>query len=336
MMNQSQSVANGAQYPVDLSSMNSSEVGSLADREMSRYLPQLSRMSTQLKQTSAQIESSVVEVCKSFQGIAEQAKATVNRGQSFLSAGSGGDRSEGSFDNLIRRCGDTLVKVLNAIEESGQVSRRAIERISQMDAASNTISKALEELEQIAQGNRMMALNARIEASHAGEKGTGFAVVAVEVASQTEKSQEVTARVGMVVDQLRELAGSTLEDLEKMIAKDAVRVEQCRQEVDGSLAELRLAHGAMKSVLAGMSQDGEQLASEIGLAVRGMQFQDRVSQRLAHVVEDLDTLQTRLTSGGGPLDAAVDDGFSAGTMSEERELAGLGADESGAGDVELF
>jgi hypothetical protein len=86
-----------------------------------------------------------------------------------------------------------------------------------------------------------------------------------------------------------------------------------------------------------MSEDGAHLASEIGLAIRGMQFQDRVSQRIAHVVEDLDTLHGKLAAGPGYAAGSLDyEGFSSGTMSEERVLAGLGEDESGAGDVELF
>ena len=38
-----------------------------------------------------------------------------------------------------------------------------------------------------------------------------------------------------------------------------------------------------------MTADGALLATDIGSAVRGLQFQDRISQRIAHVVSDLDT-----------------------------------------------
>ena len=336
-MNQQSAVP--SEYPCsgNLSAMGETERDSVTANDASRYLPHLSRMSEQLKQTSAQIENSVMEVCRSFQGIAQQAKVAVERGQTFLNQGSSSGRADGGFDSLIKRCGDTLVKVLNATQESGKVSRRAIERVALMDEASEKISAALEELDQISQGNRLMALNARIEAAHAGEQGTGFAVVAVEVAAQTEKSQKVTAYVGSVVEELRRLAASTREDLEKMLARDMLRIGECQEEVDESLAELRLAHGAMKNVLAGMSKDGAQLASEIGLAIRGMQFQDRVSQRIAHVVEDLDTLQKRLSRGPGQGDGAFgDEAFSAYTMVEERVVAGMGDNESAAGEVELF
>jgi hypothetical protein len=95
----------------------------------------------------------------------------------------------------------------------------------------------------------------------------------------------------------------------------------------------------MEQMLTGMTEEGSLLANDIGAAVRGLQFQDRTSQQIAHVVEDLDTLHTKLTARFGAMavgDTVMDEGFSAYTMHEERQVAGIGETESAAGDVELF
>lgn len=309
------------------------------EAESAQYLPHFSRMSEQLKQTSAQIESSVVEVCDSFQGIAERAKQAVVKTTNFLSREGDGISNTRSFEGLIENCGGTLVKILNVTEEAGEISRRAIERIQQMDKASQTISAALAQLEQIARGNKVLALNARIEAARAGRFGAGFGVVAMEVISQTERSQKVNAQVSELITNLRVLAGSTLDDLKRMNEQDHKRVDQCRAEVDESLNDLQTAHGEMKEMLTGMTEEGALLANDIGAAVRGLQFQDRTSQRIAHVIEDLDQLHSRLTNRFGDL-AAMEDvsksGFSDYTMQEEREVAGIQGAESTQGDIELF
>jgi methyl-accepting chemotaxis protein len=319
------------------------EKGPEVETELARYLPHFSRMSEQLKQTSKQIESSVVEVCNSFQGIALRAKETVARTTSFLSRTGEGTSDSRSFETLLDECSGTLVKILNVTEEAGEISHRAIERIRQMDQASQSISGAIEKLEEIANGNKILALNARIEAARAGEHGVGFAVVAMEVISQTERSQKVNAQVSELILNLRALAGSTLEDLQRMNERDRKRVEQCRSEADESLKNLQGAHDEMKTMLTGMTEEGASLSQEIGAAVRGLQFQDRTSQRIAHVVEDLETLQTKLsTRFGSGSDAgtasghASNEGFSDYTMHEERVVAGVGETESGGGDVELF
>jgi len=309
------------------------------EAELARYLPHFSRMSEQLVQTSKQIESSVVEVCGSFQGIALRAKEAVARTTSFLSHADEKSSDARSFDSLIDNCSGTLVKILNVTEEAGEISQRAIERIRQIDEASQSISQALEQLEQIASGNKILALNARIEAARAGEHGVGFAVVAMEVISQTERTQKVNAQVNELILNLRSLAGSTLEDLQRMNDKDRKRVEQCKTEVDESLRDLQGAHDEMKTMLTGITEESASLGQEIGAAVRGLQFQDRTGQRIAHVVEDLETVRNRLATrfgSGSDLGTASNQGFSDYTMQEERAVAGMGETEAGAGDVELF
>ena len=322
-----------------------SEVGKTAgevsgvETELARYLPHLSRMSKQLKQTSQQIETSVVDVCNSFQGIAERARSTVVRASGFLSSEDCRPSNKQSFERLIDNCSGTLVKILSTTEEAGEISRRAIDRIMQMDKASQMISAALSKLEQIAHENRMLAMNARIEAAHAGIYGAGFGVVAVEVVSQTERTQAVTVEICGLIANLRALAGSTLQDLQRMNDQDHKRMQQCRLEVDESLRDMQSAHGDMKTMLTGMTEDGTLLATDIGAAVRGLQFQDRTSQQIAHVIEDLDTVHGRLVDrfgGAHSVEASSNEGFSAFTMHEERSIAGMGGAESSAGDVELF
>jgi methyl-accepting chemotaxis protein len=312
--------------------------GTGVEAELARYLPHLGRLGTQLRQTSAQIEESVVEVCRNFDGIAERARATVRRTTGFL--GREGNAAEGkrSFDGLLQVCGSTMLNIMNASAEAGEISLRAVERIAEMDKASQQISVALRQLDDIAKGNKILALNARIEAAHCGDQGAGFAAVAVELASQTAKSRSVTSQVGDLVGNLRDLAQRTLDDLRRMHDRDRQRGQQCKREVDQALQDLHIAHVEMKEMLNAMTEDGALLASDIGSAIRGLQFQDRTSQRIAHVVEDLDTLRERLTARFGTFSvpAAADEGFSAYTMHEERQVAGLRGEEASAGEVELF
>jgi methyl-accepting chemotaxis protein len=311
---------------------------SLVEAELARYLPHIRRMSKQLQSTSQQIEGSVVQVCKSFQGIAERANSTVKRTQGFLSSEGERPSNRKSFEGLIQDCGDTLVKILNTTEQAGEVSRRAIDRIQEMDRASEKISAALEKLGRIAHENKMLAMNARIEAAHAGELGAGFAVVAVEVVAQTERAQQVTKQVGDLIVNLRSLAETTVQDLQRLNEQDSLRLSQCKNEVEESLREMQTAHGEMKTMLAGMTEEGAMLATDIGSAVRGLQFQDRTSQQMAHVVEDLDTLQAKLATrfGDAVVEQASHEGFSGLTMKEEREVAGIDGTEAVGGDVELF
>ena len=124
-----------------------------------------------------------------------------------------------------------------------------------------------------------------------------------------------------------------------MIDRDHERVRECRREVDDSLRDLEAAYGEMKTMLTGMMEEGTLLASEIGAAVRGLQFQDRISQRIAHVIKDLEELHDRLTGRFGAvreMDPASPALFFASIMHGERAVSGIDGPESAGGTVELF
>jgi methyl-accepting chemotaxis protein len=303
------------------------------NQAIAECLPHFGRLSEQLRQTSAQIESSVIGVCGSFQAIAERARAAVTQTSSFLETEASEKSAKRSFDSLVSSCSQTLVKTLEASEEAAETAERAIERVTNMEEISNNICKTLEKLENVARASRMLAMNARIEATHAGELGAGFNVVAVEVASQSNQVRELASHVDTLTTHLREQASTTVADLHSIAQRERQRLEQSRSEVEATLEDLRAAHQEMKQELASMNEQSALLASDIGSAVREMQFQDRVSQQIAHVVQDLETLQAKLVSsedgGGAP-------SFSSFTMREEREIAGMSDPESAAGDVELF
>ena len=299
-------------------------------------LPHFGRLSEQLRQTSSQIESSVVSVCGSFQAIAERARAAVTQTTSFLDAEADKDSSKSSFESLVATCSRTLVKTLETSEEAAVAAERAIERVSNMEEVSNSICQTLTKLESVARASRMLAMNARIEAVHAGELGAGFNVVAVEVASQSNQVRDLASHVDALTNQLREQASTTVTDLRSMAQRERQRLEQSRSEVGATLEDLRAAHQAMKQALTNMNEQSALLANDIGSAVRQMQFQDRVSQQIAHVVQDLETLHAKLGASAGKLTDGADTSFSSFTMREEREIAGLTGAESAAGEVELF
>ncbi len=302
------------------------------------YLPRLEIMGVQLSETSVQVEEAVVQICRSFQGIADQAHTTVHRTAGFLGKGSSGSEKK-NFNALIQNCGVMLKESLSTAAEASEASKQAIERIQKMDEASQQIHFSMTKLEEISSGNKILALNARIEAARSGVQGAGFEAVAVELRAQTEKSKVVTEVVGDLAENLRFLAQSTMTDLRNLQSQAEKRIETCQIEVNEALADLRKAHQEMETMMYEITEDGRKLAADVQSAIRGLQFQDAVSQRVAHVVEDLETLRKKLTAhadGVADPEASSEGGFSAYTMKAERAAASLFASEQAGGEIELF
>jgi len=90
----------------------------------------------------------------------------------------------------------------NMSELSDQIDT-AVAVIDQVAADSDEIGSVLDVITGIAEQTNLLALNAAIEAARAGDQGRGFAVVADEVRGLAHKTQESSARVQSMIEQLQ-------------------------------------------------------------------------------------------------------------------------------------
>lgn len=92
---------------------------------------------------------------------------------------------------------------LKTIERLSQQIAASVETIHRVDQDSQNISQVLVEIKAIAEQTNLLALNAAIEAARAGEQGRGFAVVADEVRTLSQRTQKSTEEIESMIDQLQ-------------------------------------------------------------------------------------------------------------------------------------
>jgi len=121
-----------------------------------------------------------------FAGDAGRAKGLVQETTRLVSGGQG-----------------TMVETRKSMEELSQSVAGAETSIVKVASDSENIGGILEVIRGIADQTNLLALNAAIEAARAGEQGRGFAVVADEVRTLAQRTQEATGEINEMVTELQ-------------------------------------------------------------------------------------------------------------------------------------
>lgn len=115
----------------------------------------------------------------------------------------------------------TMAQILNSIDEANHEIRTVVStdiRAIRDDISSSldSISKLMENVEEITADMRILGLNARIEAARAGEAGKGFEVVAQQMTSSVDAVRNIVQEMVEVNTKIKAIAGQVDDSLEKL------------------------------------------------------------------------------------------------------------------------
>ena len=122
--------------------------------------------------------------------------------------------------------GKLVARTRENAEASGEVVRKAISAMGEIENSSREISNIIGVIDDIAFQTNLLALNAGVEAARAGDAGKGFAVVAQEVRELAQRSakaaKEIKALINTSGEQVRngvQLVGSTGTALQEIVSQ---------------------------------------------------------------------------------------------------------------------
>jgi methyl-accepting chemotaxis protein I, serine sensor receptor len=195
----------------------------------------------------------------------------------------------------LEACGrqiDEIVHTVKALQLDSVRNRRQMQRLSERMTAlrgkSREIGEIVTLIDTIAFRTNILALNASVEASKAGEAGRGFAVVAQEVRSLALRGAESARRIGDIVVRSTEdieLSGVLADETAKALAAADGQVEQIQVSVDEVAALTRSSGADAGNVLAqltaiqGDTAQNLQLVETLANASDSLRAQ---GERLAH------------------------------------------------------
>ena len=115
---------------------------------------------------------------------------------------------------------------IGSIREVAGGVQQAAQVINELNSNAADIGTVVDVIRGIAEQTNLLALNAAIEAARAGEQGRGFAVVADEVRTLAQRTQQSTQEIQSMVERLQSGAGQAVAAMEQGREKTEVSVQK--------------------------------------------------------------------------------------------------------------
>ncbi len=172
------------------------------------------------------------------------------------------DEETGKGKMVVSQAIEAIDLLANEVNDAAQVIHR-------LEQDSDEIGAVLDVIRGIAEQTNLLALNAAIEAARAGEQGRGFAVVADEVRTLAQRTQQSTQEIQNMIERLQSGAQDAVKAMEQGRSRAQVGVEQAA-EAGVSLETIAQAVGTisdMNTQIATAAEEQSVVAEEINLNI---------------------------------------------------------------------
>jgi twitching motility protein PilJ len=238
----------------------------------------------QLRQLVSRINSTAVQVSQAAQSTQQTAyhlaEASNHQAQEIAGASAAINEMAVTIDQVsanasesalvagksvsIANNGAKLVQnTINGMDTIREQIQDTSKRIKRLGESSQEIGDIVSLINDIADQTNILALNAAIQASMAGDAGRGFAVVADEVQRLAERSAAATKQIGTLVKAIQSDTNEAVISMEQTTS-EVVRGARLAQDAGVALEEIEGVSANLAELIQNISNAARQQASSAG------------------------------------------------------------------------
>ncbi len=257
----------------------------------------------QVESSRQQTETAIVSLTSRFTGISSRLEDTVQASQ--LAAGELAGSSSGGAVQVLAQSEGELVKVIDSLKTTQASRDETLAQVRNLTAYTGELRTMAADVAAIAAQTNLLALTAAIEAARAGEAGRGFAVVADAVRSLSSKSSETGQQMSAKVDIINTAITQLVQAASSGADQDSHSVSASEQSIQQVLERFKNVTGRLADSADMLQRESFGIRDELTEVLVSLQFQDRVSQILSHVRDNIEDLHVHMQQASQSPEQAV-------------------------------
>ncbi len=205
-----------------------------------------------------------------------------------------------SVTSILQKNEETI-KVLESSSESGRHSiEETVQATLKIKQQSEALLEASNVIQNIASQTNLLAMNAAIEAAHAGESGKGFSVVADEIRKLAEDSnkqgKQITTNLTEVLSSINEVADSTtavqegfakIYELTRQVAEQELTIMNAMREQSDGGSQVLLAIKQINEVTVNVREGSSSMERESKAINDKMEALSRLTGEITASMEEM-------------------------------------------------